>query len=52
MTACYIRYWIEADDGTVASEGEYITDEPHDFIEHAKKWYGDKIHFPVIRGMA
>ena len=50
MAKFQIKYWI--DDGDVRHEGEYITDEPKEFIEYAKKWYGAKIHFSKIKAIA
>lgn len=42
-----IEYWIEAEGFN--HEGSYITDEPREFIEYAKGWYGLKIHFKKIK---
>ena len=47
-----IKYRIFDGDNGVSHTGEYITPEredARDFIEHARKWYGNNIIFEKIK---
>ena len=47
-----IKYRILDNDEGLTHTGEYVTpnrEDARDFIEHARKWYGDNIIFEKIK---
>lgn len=46
MTKFSIHYTITGDN---ASDSEYITDDPSEFVPHMRKEYGERIKFKIRR---